>query len=196
MNTYFISLDPSSYKFVDIYFKTASVKTDKGILFEDTQTEKEILFDYVREQFSVYKSGANVIDFYLNLSFNFVNITRHYLKIQDLAASTGGIFKLFLTVGLLISKVFNESKMLQSVLNTLYKFDFNDKMISYNEKDKNSESNLKGNIISFRNKKSKILKELGLNGFINQSMVKSITFHEKSVSLKNRELKGIIIMLT
>jgi hypothetical protein len=193
LNTYFISLDPSSYKFVDIYFKTAKVVTDKGFLFEDTYTEKEILYDYVREQFSVYKSGTNVIDFYINSSFNFVNVTRYYMKIQDLAAATGGILKMFLIVGLFISKVFNENKMLQSILNTLYQFDIDDDKVFYNNRNgkKSTSLNLKGGNVNFKKKKSKVLKELELMGFINKSLLKKNTIHEKSISIKNNESKGI-----
>jgi hypothetical protein len=160
LNTYFLPLDPFSYKFVDLYLKTANISTDQGFLFQDNYVTSEIMFDYYREQLSVYKSGTTVIDFYVNSSFNFLNMNRNYMKIQDLAAATGGILKVFLVIGLVISRYFNDYKMLENILNTLYNF----QMGNDSQTGKDSDDDLNNNRLINLNKKkadeSTMVKEL------------------------------------
>ena len=190
-NTYFITLDPDSFKYVDMYFKTVNVVSDNGLLFQTTYTESEIMLDYVREQFSVYQASKEVIAFHINSSNNMVNINRYYMKIQDLAATIGGILKICLVVGLVISKFFNDYIMLETVLNTLYNFDTkNDLFVAKEGIEDKAKLSEKISTILLQ-KRSKLAKELGIFDMESKlgNMKSPITLKTAN---KNENLSGII----
>jgi len=53
LNVYFIILDPKTKKFVDLYFKTVSLTSDSGLIFEELKTSEIVMFDYYREQIEI-----------------------------------------------------------------------------------------------------------------------------------------------
>ena len=91
------------------------------------------------------------------------------MKIQDLAVTLGGILKICLTIGLLISRYFNEFKMNETILNTLYNFD-NDTELNQKKEDKTITNNDKLSRLSvIGQRKSKFLSELNIIGFEKKS---------------------------
>ena len=76
LSNYFILLDPKTKKFVDLYFNTVLLTSDTGLIFEDTVSTKNVMFDYFREQLELAIDSDIIIDVYLNSSNNILIYTR------------------------------------------------------------------------------------------------------------------------
>jgi len=120
LNVYFILLDPNTKKFVDLYFKTVSLTSDSGLIFEELKTSNVVIFDYFREQIESQTDTDNIIDLYVNSSNNVVNYTRSYLKIQEFAASIGGLMQILILIGNFLTMSFNHHRMNEKMINTLF----------------------------------------------------------------------------
>jgi len=120
---FFTVLDTSSIRFIDLYFKSVNITTDSGYVFEDKSTGTFLNFDYAREQIQVSNNTNTIIDFYINSSVNFEDISRSYLKLTELLATTGGILNVCLVIGGFITSFFSIVQMKIKMLNTLFYFD-------------------------------------------------------------------------
>ena len=120
---YFILLDPSATKTVDIYYKVVNISTDAGVIFEEEDNfTYDILFDYFTEQIDTSASSAKVLDFYINSSNNMQFYSRYYQKFQDIAASVGGLMQLMTVFGALITSIFNDYEMNVMMFRSLFNF--------------------------------------------------------------------------
>ena len=48
IDNYWLTLDSSTFQFIDLYFSLSQVKTDKGWIFEDNSIEQRFVFDILR----------------------------------------------------------------------------------------------------------------------------------------------------
>lgn len=117
---YFILLDPGSRKFVDLYFKSVNITSDDGIIFESQKVHSGLVFDYYREQMETSINSENIIELYINSSKNVLKYSIFYLKFQDFAANIGGLMNVMLQIGMFITMIFNDHKMEEKIINTLF----------------------------------------------------------------------------
>ena len=161
-SNYFILLDSNSQKFVDIYFKTISIFTDNGLIFESRDVITDVVFDYFREQIIVYDNdNKNIIDFYINSSNNFSSYDRVYMKIQEFAATIGGFIKILLLLGGILNSIFMQTKMHEKMINALFSIETPEKNIFHTENIFLDKKYLKGN--KFNHKNKILLKENNVN---------------------------------
>jgi hypothetical protein len=145
---YFILLDPQVSKFVDIYFKNVTVHTDDGLIFKTRDSVSSIVYDYYREQFNTTKSDI-ILDFYLNSSNNFLTYSRIYMKIQDLAATIGGLLKAMTFTGYLLTIIFNDHERYEKIFKAL--FNFKETEETYDNGKKNNNDIFPKNLNLFKN---------------------------------------------
>jgi hypothetical protein len=122
--TYFLVMDPKASKFVDIFFKIVNITTDAGLIFQTEVHESAVSYDYIREQVQVQVVDNMIVDFYLNSSKNYLSYTRIYIKLQDFAATVGGLINIMTVIGYFITIKFTDFAMYEKMFNCLYNFDF------------------------------------------------------------------------
>lgn len=124
-NNYFIKIDSGMYKYSNLYLKKTTVDTDDGLIFESKNKDIHLTTDYFREQFFILQN-QQLISFYMNISNNFLNVKRNYSKLQNLAATVGGIFSIMTIFAELISSFFVRHKIYAMLFNALFFMDEND----------------------------------------------------------------------
>ena len=100
-------IDPKLLKTNYIYIKKTILLTDSGFLFQSTETKTIYKFQKFVESTSLsndedFMEARFVIDTEVDIVY------RSYIKLWDLAANTGGIFKLLQTVCLVLSSPFTK----------------------------------------------------------------------------------------
>lgn len=208
INTYFSKLDLYLSKKTDIYFKNSTVKTDIGLIFQEYKQETDFTFDYFREQTSTADSEV-LFELTLNSSRDSEFLKRYYMKIQDLAAMIGGIIKVCMVIGELISRILNRHIMYTVILNKLFNFKIKTEDLEIiksninmnNILDKNSSNNselskeivIKGNKRLNRRRSAIFLNTNAIQENIiqNQEKIKEIKENEKNQRLKLRKAKTL-----
>ncbi len=120
IRNYYAPIDFNLRKMDRIYFKRTVLTDDKGWILKDP-IKTEIsgydklvsdYFFYFDEDYELVGGQRSLYEmtFYQAKPFN--NISRKYMKIQDVGAIVGGLLKFVIVVGLVISKFF--SKFIQS----------------------------------------------------------------------------------
>jgi hypothetical protein len=143
---YFQMLSPYLYKKNRYFFSEIELKSDKGIIFTDTDYIKLISFDDLTYDIG-YLSDSDFFDpnissgifattIYLSKNYNRYNLS--YLKIQDVAAQVGGIIKILLILCFCINHYINIFRRDLDVINKM--FDFK-KFIPYESKILNTDKN-------------------------------------------------------
>lgn len=118
-NDYFIKMDPGMYKYSNLYLKKTTVESDAGLIFQSKQYYNDLMTDYFREQYLILQNNQ-IINFYMNISNNFLEVKRNYSKLQNLAATVGGIFSVLTVFAELISSFFVKYKIYEMLFNTLF----------------------------------------------------------------------------
>jgi hypothetical protein len=92
-----------------IYFKSKSIKTDRGLIFTDYKEISGITFDRVFETKIVHQSKSILGSFILRLSTNKDSYERNYLKLHEAIAEIGGFIKACFILGDFLSKFFRDT---------------------------------------------------------------------------------------
>jgi len=121
INTYFAKLDTNLNKITDLFFKNSTLKTDAGLMLQDWVQETDFTFYFYREQVTTSYSEV-LFEISINSSIESEFLKRFYMKIQDLASMIGGIAKISMIIGELISRFFNRHIMYTVILNKLFNF--------------------------------------------------------------------------
>lgn len=127
---YFLFMDPGSRKFVDLFFKRVNITSDAGFLFETPKVDTGLVFDYFREQSETTNDSESIVELYINSSNNVLKYNIIYLKFQDFAASIGGLMNVLIQVGIFLSLIFNDHKMNEKIINTLFDVSLEDESIN------------------------------------------------------------------
>jgi hypothetical protein len=137
VSQYFIITDPKSYKFIDTFFQMIQITSYSGIVFDDPEITTDLKFDRFREQFETSNTDERIVHIYINSSQNTIYYTRSYMKIQDLAAMIGGLLKIMLFVGSILTDYFTRMRMNETITNSLYSFKFHEEIgrINVNQRD-------------------------------------------------------------
>lgn len=177
VNNFYWMLDKNFKLSVDIYNKESQLETDIGIIFEEFKQHRVLHFDYMRELLtSVNRNDGILLDLYINTSNRQSNISRRYMKFQELAAMIGGIIKAYMIVAEIICYYFYKHIEFESMFNSFCKLTSNQSSISAQElfnsyksgqtcKNKYEFDQFRPNVIStFQNlKPEKFKKEVSLN---------------------------------
>jgi hypothetical protein len=121
INTYFAKLDSNLNKKTDLYFKNSTITTDVGLMFQEWVQETDFTFYFYREQVTTSYSEV-LFEISINSAIESEFLKRFYMKIQDLASMIGGIIKISMIIGELVSRFFNRHIMYTVILNKLFNF--------------------------------------------------------------------------
>ncbi len=122
MNSYIAKLDKNLAKKTDLYFKNSTITTDGGLMLQEWMQETDFTFDFYREQVATSSYSEVLFEISINSSIESEFLKRFYMKIQDLASMIGGIIKISMVIGELISGFFNRHIMYTVILNKLFNF--------------------------------------------------------------------------
>jgi hypothetical protein len=94
---YFTTVSNLGFKQINIYLKRVFVTTDSGIIFEDRNLDTYNQIDHIQELATnvVPGPGERLFNIGIRMSYSEDNVYRHYLKLQEVAANVGGLFKFF-----------------------------------------------------------------------------------------------------
>lgn len=121
-NVYYI-LDKRATKDIFVYFNTIKSNSDYGWLLEQKQLVSEVgVRRHYTDIYNIVKNESKNGNFQLaaitlHYSKEIELYTREYMKIQTLAANIGGILKIILLIGAVITFMYNEYK-------TILEFEF------------------------------------------------------------------------
>ena len=119
---YYVTTDPASHKFIELFFQKVDVVTDDGILFQNIYNYTDIKYECTREQFDVFSASEKFMDIYIKSSNNHYVVNRTYLKLQDVAANVGGMVSFMITIGYILTNQLNTYTMNEIIINTLFDF--------------------------------------------------------------------------
>jgi hypothetical protein len=120
VTNYYMYIDPNAYRFSEIYFKVVNITSDVGLMFEEKEEISEVSLDYYREFTGTTNNNNILIDAYIGSSPNVLYYNRVYLKVQDIAATLGGLLKIMLFVGQILSRIPTQFRMYEFMINTLF----------------------------------------------------------------------------
>lgn len=143
LDNYWMKVDPNIFQHADLYFSRLNITTDAGFMFEEFQTESRWQFEKFREIYQVTPPPNRVLRIYFGTSQNRVEITRFYMKVQELIALVGGILKATIVVGFGLTKFFHMYLMDELLINTFFDYKLTDKVDSRNVKPMYSNKTLK-----------------------------------------------------
>ena len=113
------------YKEIEVFFKAIFLSTDTGLITEDYKVDKTFQLSYKTIDFSFNTEGVGglIATYWIYFNRDVDYYTRRYLKLQELGASIGGIFKFLNLCCFIINYLFNDFDMNIHIINLLYNFD-------------------------------------------------------------------------
>jgi len=144
------------FKEVEVYFKNINLNTDVGLITEDHVEHNtfQISQKVMDIGFNAIGEGGLVATLWIYINREVDYYTRRYLKLQELGASIGGIFKFFHLSCFIINYLFNNFDMNIHIINLLYNFD----EVLFNKDEVISKEAIHNNYNKLKN-----LKEISLN---------------------------------
>lgn len=131
LNSYFISLDFSTYKRMNLNFMNLSFISDENILFRNEVPTFNIILDYKEEYFSIIGDNRFVDkpNNFGSLAKMFIRSSpraqlnkRIYQKLTEYLANTSGILSQILLILFVLLSYINHFKARQSVMKKIMKF--------------------------------------------------------------------------
>lgn len=120
IDSYWVKLDTGLFYSNDIYFSRQTLISDNGLIFETYKNTDSWYFERFREISNLATSGR-FLRLYINVGKNEISERRYYMKAQELAALVGGLIKILVIFGTVISKFFNDYKFDLMLINHLFK---------------------------------------------------------------------------
>lgn len=120
-----ILLDWNFKKIYQIFFSTATIVTDDGIIFPDLYNKKtsyyvdSVLYDVLSRNYY-----GEFVTFYLSYSKNYKEYVRTFMKIDQLLGQFGGVFQIILTISSFIANYFSETYFYLSMINKVGKWQY------------------------------------------------------------------------
>ena len=176
-------LDLYQYTFNELHFIPALVKTDDGLIFNNTKENISYIFD----RDNAYISEIGTKDIYAGFCFIIKNrreiYERSYKRIQDVISNIGGIYQAITIIAIYINSLYNNFVVLSDTELLLHSSIYNEGEI--NKKELIKHKNSRNKIIekkNFKNKKNSDRKELNSKGSINKN---SVNKNENDISKTN-----------
>lgn len=117
-NQYFNSAQ-NFYKLLDVTIKRLNFIDDVGVLFEDKKTSSELVVDKI----DMVIDNRNVGDFFeivVHLSQRVSNVTRNYLRLQQVIANVGGLLHSLFLISQVIVNFFTREMYFSHCYTKLY----------------------------------------------------------------------------
>jgi hypothetical protein len=132
------NIGASLFQDVHSYFQIANIETDEDILgfdiFSRIKKEKFIKYDQsiilssLKAQ-NIFESGDSIVDITIQLSEKELTQKRTYPKLIQVLGDIGGLMEVFFSLFRLISSFLTETLYDQSIVNTLFEFDIDKKIV-------------------------------------------------------------------
>jgi hypothetical protein len=177
------------YQNINSYFKIVSIETDNDVLgFEalsDIKIKKYLKYDsaiilsHINEE-TEYKYGQPLCDVTIQLAEQILTIKRTYTKLVEVLGDVGGLMEVFLAFFKLINELITGLLYKKTLVNHLFKFDLEKKIVIIKEQKK-----LKNNDI-FDNEEVKIYCPKRSIGRISTQQNSIYTYGDHSVQTKNK----------
>lgn len=116
-----IALSTNIYTDYTRFYNNLIIQTDFGFLLEDYSQLYSTIWDYDSPIYSGRTSG-NYLWFYIFTTSKQVRYERNYIKVQDVAASIGGILKILWIAGSIIMYPISKKNIDVEIMNQLYQF--------------------------------------------------------------------------
>ncbi|KAL4427059.1 hypothetical protein ABPG74_021166 [Tetrahymena malaccensis] len=116
---------PTSNKLVKeltMYWRNVYIESDMGIINEDIQVLRDVIFSYSTEQLTYGQSSQFI---HMVVRFEKAKQSRYfrsYMKIQDVLAQISGVMSLFMVVSAFICQKLSELDLSQSLVNEVFSF--------------------------------------------------------------------------
>ena len=132
------NIGASLFKDVHAYFQVVNIETDEDILgfdiFSRIKKEKYIKYDQAIILSSlkgqdIFQSGDSIVDITIQLSEKELTQKRTYPKLIQVLGDVGGLMEVFFSLFRLISSFLTETLYDQSIVNTLFEFDIDKKVV-------------------------------------------------------------------
>jgi hypothetical protein len=132
------NIGASLFQDVHSYFQIVNIETDEDILgfdiFSRIKKEKYIKYDQaiilssLKAQ-DIFQSGDSIVDITIQLSEKELTQKRTYPKLIQVLGDVGGLMEVFFSLFRLISSFLTETLYDQSIVNTLFEFDIDKKIV-------------------------------------------------------------------
>jgi hypothetical protein len=132
------NIGASLFQDVHSYFQIVNIETDEDILgfdiFSRIKKEKFIKYDQsiilssLKAQ-NIFESGDSIVDITIQLSEKELTQKRTYPKLIQVLGDIGGLMEVFFSLFRLISSFLTETLYDQSIVNTLFEFDIDKKIV-------------------------------------------------------------------
>ena len=126
------------FKDVHAYFQIINIETDEDIvgfdIFSKIKKEKYIKYDQsiilssLKAQ-DIFQSGDSIVDITIQLSEKELTQKRTYPKLIQVLGDVGGLMEVFFSLFRIISSFITEALYDQSIVNTLFEFDIDKKVV-------------------------------------------------------------------
>ncbi|EAR86247.2 transmembrane protein, putative (macronuclear) [Tetrahymena thermophila SB210] len=141
------------------YFTNYYIQTDAGVFYEDIQTQNSFIF--TSQVVSPFFGDPDVI---IAMNFRMQKqkesyMQRKYLKIADVIAQIGGLLKILLIVGFIISNPITKIYYLKAIIDEVYQFQIIDDKTIMSQRHSNLSINSKKKQDTNLNPKNKLEKE-------------------------------------
>ena len=142
------------FQFIYSYIQIVNIETDEDItglnffsdhIRKETYTKYEDSFIIASPSFygdPLTNPNAPIADVTLQLHAKVLTEKRQYTQLIDVLGDVGGLMEILLTVLNLISSIFTEVLYDQSIVNELFSFDLNKKLVIFNNRHKANTKNV------------------------------------------------------
>ena len=122
LDGYYTRLDHSVNKMLYTYFNLVNFYSENNIIFDNEKHYKAIKEDYESTDINLQNEDGTIFTAYVCPSFTVENYKRSYIKIQEIGANVGGLYRcIFIVIFILISlyqKEFFNLKIMNFILKT------------------------------------------------------------------------------
>jgi len=139
------------FKDVHSFFQIVNIETDEDIIgfdmFSRIRKEKYIKYDESiilssLKKFDVFETGDSLVDITIQLSEKELTQKRTYPKLVQVIGDIGGFMEVFYSFFRIISSFLTDTLYEQSLVNHLFKFDIDKKLVLIKEKKKIKKQNI------------------------------------------------------
>ena len=202
------------YNNINAYFHIVSIETDNDILgFEAlSQVQEERYFKYdvtfmvnSVNEVSPLTSGKAYCNILLQLTEQMITIDRTYTKLVEVLGDVGGLMEFVFSFLKILSLFITEAYYEKSVVNNLFSFDLNKKLITIKNFNKNKKNGINANEISNNEapdiftpiKPSRKISQISIDNeetlrtknFLNSDLAKNKLENEKILVSNNKTIK-------
>ncbi|KAL4474777.1 hypothetical protein ABPG74_001473 [Tetrahymena malaccensis] len=121
---------------IGLYFTNQYIDTDAGIFYQDLQSDSTFMFaqQTITPFFSDQNALARILIRTLKQKENYMK--RNYLKLAEVVAQIGGLIKILVLLGFILSNPISKLYYFKAIIDEIYQFQSTDNKVNLIEKDK------------------------------------------------------------